>query len=140
MSPRTVEVMFFDGCPNVDLAVLHARAALASAGLDGRVEIAITRIDDDLEAARKRFLGSPTVQVDGLDVDPDALTRDDYGLQCRIYWHDGRIEGAPPIRWIAAALAADPPIPETGLAEPSAPASSGRSEHGCCSGKSSGRP
>jgi hypothetical protein len=89
-----------------------------------------------VEAVRKRFLGSPTVHVDGLDVEPDAVTRDDYGLQCRVYWHDGRLEGAPPSRWIAAALEAGPPTVGTKIAGPSPSDSIERGEHGCCDGKS----
>jgi catechol 2,3-dioxygenase-like lactoylglutathione lyase family enzyme len=38
------------------------------------------------EAAQtERFLGSPTVRVDGRDVEPDAETRTDHGIKCRIY-------------------------------------------------------
>jgi hypothetical protein len=128
--------MYFDGCPNVDLAAQRVHAAVASVGLTGDVDVVMTRIGDEVEAARKRFLGSPTVHVDGLDVEADAVARDDYGIQCRVYWHDGRLEGAPPSPWIAAALAARPPTERTETAGPSPSGSIERGEHGCCDGKS----
>jgi hypothetical protein len=135
MSRRTVEVMYFDGCPNVDLALRQVRAALASAGLDGNVDLAMTRIGDDVEAARKRFLGSPTVLVDGHDVERDAVARDDYGLQCRVYWHDDHRNGAPPSHWIAAALVASPPTERPSVAEMSPSGSIRQGDHGCCDDK-----
>jgi len=136
MSRHTVDVMYFDGCPNVDLAVAQVRAAIASAGLEGNVDLAMTHIGDDAEAARKRFLGSPTVHVGGLDVEPDADARHDYGLQCRVYWHDGRLEGAPPSAWIAAVLTADAKAQGPKAAEPSPSGSIQRGAHGCCDGGS----
>jgi hypothetical protein len=133
MAHHAVELMYFDGCPNMDLALKHARAAITSAGL--HIDVVMTRIGDDAEATRKRFLGSPTVHVDGLDVEPDAGVRDNYGLQCRVYWHDGRLEGAPPSHWIAAALAAG-----NEHAGPSLSDSAERGAHGCCGGKSNSKP
>jgi hypothetical protein len=135
MSRRTVEVMYFDGCPNVELALDRVRAGIASARMDGNVDIALTRIADDVQAARKRFLGSPTIQVDGRDVEPEAAMRDDYGLQCRVYWNDGRLEGAPPSEWVAAALAAGPPTQEPQVAEPSPSGSTRQDTPRCCAGK-----
>jgi hypothetical protein len=44
------------------------------------------------------------VHVDGVDVEPGAQARDDFGLGCRIYAFDGRLAGAPRMEWIAAAL------------------------------------
>jgi hypothetical protein len=32
------------------------------------------------EAAEYHFLGSPSVRIDGVDIDPEAKDRDDYGL------------------------------------------------------------
>lgn len=62
------------------------------------------RVQNDDEAMRLRFLGSPTVRVDGVDIDPSAENRDDFGLQCRLYVVGGRLEGAPPTDSIASAL------------------------------------
>ena len=102
MIKRSVEVLAFDGCPNVDVALDRARGAVASANVPA--EIRLVRVQDDDEAKRLRFLGSPTVRVDGVDVDPSAEDRDDFGLQCRLYLVGGRLEGAPPTDSILSAL------------------------------------
>ena len=102
MNERCIEVLFFDGCPKVDVAVDRARAALKATGVPANVTV--VRVRDDDEARRLRFLGSPTVRVDGEDVDPTAPARNDFGMQCRIYTVQGRPEGAPPADWIESAL------------------------------------
>lgn len=97
---KIVEVLFFDGCPNIEVAAKHARDAIARAGVDA--EVRLVRVEGD--ASRLRFLGSPTVRVDGRDVDDTASARTDFGFQCRVYSIDGRLVGAPPVAWIEAAL------------------------------------
>ena len=102
MSGRRVEVLVFDGCPNVEIALERARAAMATTHTDAEVRVVVVSSDED--ARRLRFLGSPSVHVDGVDVDPSAPTRADFGLHCRLYAIGGRMEGAPPVDWIALAL------------------------------------
>ncbi len=102
MSTRHVKVLAFDGCPNIDRA--WERARLAMSRTTGTAKLELVLIESDEHAQRARFLGSPSVRVDGVDVEPEAQRRDDYGLKCRIYAVDGRIDGAPPTDWIASAL------------------------------------
>src|ERR1019366_5892542 len=100
MNEQCIEILFFEGCPNVNEAIDRARAASKGTGVPANVSIVRVRSQD--EALRLRFLGSPTVRVDGNDVDPTAPARDDFGLQCRIYTVEGRFEGSPPVDWIPA--------------------------------------
>ncbi len=107
MIERRIEVMVFDGCPNIDLTLERARAALTDTNVTATVQLVHVESDDD--AKRLRFLGSPTVRVDGADIDASASNRDDFGLQCRIYSVGGRLQGAPPADWIASALRGESP-------------------------------
>jgi len=95
-----VEVLFFEGCPHAELAMSRAREAAAAASV--RVEVQAVRIDTEEAAIEKRFLGSPSVRVNGEDVERSARDRPDFALQCRVY----EIEGAPPTRLIAEMLGA----------------------------------
>jgi len=56
------------------------------------------------DAERERFLGSPTVRIDGSDVEPGAGERDDFGLKCRLYRSGGMTSGVPPREWVVAAI------------------------------------
>ena len=99
-----IELLYFDGCPNHEALLPRLRSLIADAGLDAQVEL---RRFESVEAAeRERFLGSPTVRIDGEDVDPSAVERDDFGLKCRLYRTDEGAAGTPPDRWIAEAIRA----------------------------------
>ena len=97
-----IEVWYFDGCPSHEAFLPRLRELLAQAGVD--VPIAERRVESDADAQRERFLGSPTLRVDGVDVDPDAGERSDYGLQCRLYRTDEGLSGAPRDEWVLGAV------------------------------------
>jgi hypothetical protein len=54
---------------------------LAELGL--QVPITMVPVPDAATAQRLAFLGSPTVRVDGLDVDPAARTMSGWSMACR---------------------------------------------------------
>lgn len=111
MPARVIRILYFEGCPNHPPTVAMVRRVVRDMGVDAFVEE--TELRRPEEAAPLRFLGSPTVQVDGADVEPSARTRTDYGFGCRMY--DGA--GVPPEDLLRAALAgrevrlAEQPIP-----------------------------
>ena len=104
---RKVEVLVFAGCPNVETTLEQVRAAVAATTRGADVSVVL--VESNEAASRLRFLGSPTVRVDGVDVESSANARDDYGLQCRVYSVDGRLRGTPPAEWIASVLRGDAP-------------------------------
>jgi hypothetical protein len=97
-----IELLYFDGCPNHEALLPRLRELLA----DGRIssEIDLRRITNDEAAQRERFLGSPTVRVNGRDVEPDAERRTDYGMKCRLYRTPVGLSGQPEEEWLRAAL------------------------------------
>ena len=97
-----VEVLYFDGCPNHEALLPHLRELLDSAGASTRVEL--VRVEDADAAERERFLGSPTVRIDGEDVEPGAEQRSDFGLSCRLFATPDGLRGMPPDEWVLAAL------------------------------------
>lgn len=97
-----VEVLYFDGCPNYEALLPHLRELVRMAGLE--TEISLTRIEDDDAAKRERFLGSPTVRINGEDVEPGAHARTDFGLKCRLFARRDGLHGTPADEWVLAAL------------------------------------
>lgn len=100
--PVRVEVLYFDGCPSHEALVSQLRKLLVEAGV--AVEMKLRRVESPEAAERERFLGSPTLRIDGRDIDPAAAKRTDYGLKCRLYPSDDGLRGTPPDAWIRAAL------------------------------------
>ena len=80
------------------------RTEVEAAGLDpAGVEISEVTAED--EAERLRFRGSPTIRVDGTDVDPGAAEGQPFGLTCRVYRRaDGRVSPLPDPEKIRTAL------------------------------------
>ena len=97
-SPMRISVLSFVGCPNGKPTLELVRRIAAAQQPDAvieRIEVASQQ-----EAARLRFLGSPTVQINGVDIDPDSRRRVNFGLACRLY---GR-SGVPTAELIVAAI------------------------------------
>jgi hypothetical protein len=95
-----VEVLYFDGCPGFEAVMVDLPDVAAQFG----AEVSLRSIETIEEAHVRRFLGSPTIRVNGNDVDPGAVGRKDYGMKCRIYRSEGHQLHAPPMRWIVSAL------------------------------------
>ena len=97
-----VEVLYFKGCPNHPVAVARAFEALRSLGQSEQVRE--REIASRAEAEDLHFLGSPSVRVNGLDVEPQAREAKTYGLGCRVYAENGIQNGAPSVGLIRRAL------------------------------------
>ena len=97
-----IELLYFEGCPSHERFLPHLRTLLAGAGV--RAPVIERRVESEAAAERERFLGSPTLRVDGVDVEPDADARSDYGLKCRLYRTGAGLTGAPPDDWVLGAL------------------------------------
>ena len=97
-----IEVLYFDGCPNHDALLPRLHEILALTG--SSAEIHLRRIASDEAAQRERFLGSPTIRINGRDVEPAAERRTDYGLKCRLYRSSTGVSGQPDQELLQAAL------------------------------------
>jgi hypothetical protein len=99
--PR-VEILYFDGCPNHEPARELVEQVAAELGLQAEIEL--VEVADAEAAERFRFLGSPSVRVDGRDVEPGAEERSDFVLSCRVYRSERGLAGRPEADWIRSAL------------------------------------
>ena len=96
-----VELLYWRGCPSYPQAQLLLTDVLA--GRDAVVEL--REVHTDEEAAALQFPGSPTIRVDGRDVDP-AGAGSSPPLTCRIYHlPDGRVSPIPDRQQLERALA-----------------------------------
>jgi hypothetical protein len=108
-----VTLLYFDGCANWRTADDNLRAALGEAGLT-TAEVHYRRVETVEEAEALRFVGSPTLLIDGIDPfsDPQASV----GLSCRLYRTASGLAGVPSIEQIRAALEKVPGTPRIGEA------------------------
>lgn len=99
--PR-VEILYVEGCPNHDRA--YALVERVAAELRIEPEIELIEVRDADAALQLRFPGSPTVRVNGRDVEPGGNERRDFVFSCRVYPGGRGFAGQPDEAWIRAAL------------------------------------
>jgi len=87
-----IDVLYFEGCPNHEPTTALVRDVVQLLGLDANIREVEVRDAD--EAKRLRFFGSPTIQVNGQDLDPSVRNRADYSFSCRMYGGSGSLPRA----------------------------------------------
>ncbi len=97
-----VELLSFDNCPNHETAGTMLLELLAERGAGTEFE-SIDASDPEV-AERLRFPGSPTIRIDGVDVEPNFEDPGDYTPRCRLYATAEGLRGVPERSWIEAAI------------------------------------
>jgi hypothetical protein len=98
-----IEFLFWEGCPSHPEALALLEEVLAERGLDMPIEVREVFTHDD--AVELDFPGSPTIRVDGRDIDPGGNTTTPT-LTCRVYrLPDGRPSPVPSRQQLEEALA-----------------------------------
>jgi hypothetical protein len=99
---QEVELLWFADCPNHPAA----RAMLEEVIAEVAPGTLLRDVDatDPAIAAQVRFPGSPTIRVDGQDVDPTYVDPGDYTPRCRLYRTGDGLHGLPERGWIEDAL------------------------------------
>ena len=92
-----IEVLYFSGCPNYLPALHRLRTVLDQEGIQD--EVAEIEVKDESDAKTLGFLGSPTIRVNGLDIEPGSRSHQPTGFACRRY-----AGGPPSEEMIRAAL------------------------------------
>jgi hypothetical protein len=89
-----IEVFYVSGCPNYQPAVERIQKVLASESL--RADIEGIPVGNEVQAKAFGFLGSPTVRVNGTDVEPNVTNA--VGLTCRLYGNSGGVPSEEMLR------------------------------------------
>lgn len=96
-----IELLYFDGCPNWQQVDSDIKAVLREQGMQTPIDYINVRTSEEAEALR--FIGSPSVRINGNDIEPDA-PQVGFNLECRIYWLNGKAQRVPPREWMEEAL------------------------------------
>jgi hypothetical protein len=99
-----VEFLYWQECPSHPQALAELSAAMSELGLDPSI-VAVRAVTTEEQASREGFVGSPTIRIDGVDIQPPE--DEPIGLSCRVYHRrDGRISPTPDPADLRAALEA----------------------------------
>lgn len=72
----SVRVLGIDQCPSAKNTARKVEREASARGL--RIDLQLIVVRTPEEARRERFLGSPTVQINGRDIEPQARDRKDF--------------------------------------------------------------
>lgn len=98
-----IEILCAPECPYCSQVSQLVQTAMRETGIEAEVEF--LWVESEAEAQRLKFLGSPTVRVDGMDVETQAnFGRHAFGLRCRSYSHDDVDLPYPPLEEIVSTL------------------------------------
>lgn len=94
-----IQFLYFSGCPSYKQGLENLKQALKELQLPEDFEM--INIKTDEMAKEYHFIGSPTIVINGQDIDPKARDAKVTGYKgCRIYQTEQGLKGAPTIEMI----------------------------------------
>ena len=106
-----VELFYIADCPNYQEAARMLRDTLREYGFGG--EVSEIKVTDSAHAQALAFIGSPSIRIEGKDIEPIAAVQFHFGLSCRTYSVNGKLAGVPPRDMIRAAISGATSATET---------------------------
>ena len=88
-----IDVLYFDGCPSWKNALENLKLVLKAENREAEINLVL--VESDEEALKKKFLGSPSIRVNGIDLWP--MERQSYFLSCRMYRTAEGMKGFPSV-------------------------------------------
>jgi len=86
-----IEFLFIAECPSSEKTFLTLQEVVQEEGI--HASIVRKEITTEEQAVTERFLGSPSIRVNGTDLEKSTST--DFRITCRVYEQDGKINGSP---------------------------------------------
>jgi hypothetical protein len=97
-----IEFRYWEDCPSHEAALERLCQAMAEEGI--KTPVNVVKVESREQAEHLRFIGSPTILVNGLDIQPPPSDAH-YALTCRTYYlEDGRVSPLPSLEMIRRAL------------------------------------
>jgi len=94
-----VEFLYFKSCPGHKQALINLKAVLEESKINA--DLVSINVTSEAQAAKVGFQGSPSIRVNGKDIDG---RNDGYSFSCRIYQIDGKITPIPTKEFVQAKL------------------------------------
>jgi hypothetical protein len=100
--PVRIEILARTDCPSRGMAIAVVERAVNETGVPA--EIVLVDVTSEAQARTFLFPGSPTVRVEGRDVDRQLNGQIEFTLDDRVYRTDRGLAGWPDERWVREAL------------------------------------
>ena len=90
-SQMKIEILYFNDCPSWKIVLRDLREVLGE--LEINSDISLVEVETHNEAMKYKFIGSPTIRINNIDV--FSSKQNDYGLGCRVYQTPQGLKGSP---------------------------------------------
>ena len=98
-----IEFFYLDDCPNHAPALELLTELMAE--YDVAVPIKLVKVSTTEEARKVKFMGSPSIRIDGVDIEGNGKTTGgDFSLKCRVYKYNWVFQGVPPKKLLREAI------------------------------------
>jgi hypothetical protein len=97
-----VELLYFEGCPHHRPTEQLLRETISELGVETDIEV--VKVVDNDGAQANRFLGSPSIRVDGRDLEQTEDETTKLSMRCRLYRSTRGMSGVPSKNMIVAAI------------------------------------
>lgn len=99
---RHIEIFWFQGCPNHTRALEMVQDTVRALGVEATIDQ--VEVPDEEAGNAVRFPGSPTIRVDGIDIEPGFPGCEDCTPRCRVYLTERGLTGLPERAWLESVL------------------------------------
>ena len=100
--PVRIEILVRNDCDSRGMAIAVVERVVAETGVPAEIEV--IDVKTIAQAETLKFLGSPTIRVDGRDVDRQPNGRVDVSLDDRVYRTTRGLAGWPDAEWVREAI------------------------------------
>jgi len=97
-----ISIYFIEGCSGLSAVQDNIKEVIAEEAVNAEINLVL--IETRKEAGRLQFTGSPTVRINGRDIDSNMKAIKDYGLRSRHYFINGKKSDYPSKRMIRDAI------------------------------------
>jgi len=95
-----ITLLYFDGCPSWQPALENLQKVVEAEKILAKINL--VKIENPEQAQQEKFLGSPSIRVNGVDLWPEE--RANYTLSCRVYKTPAGMKGSPTIEMLRERL------------------------------------
>ncbi len=96
-----IEVLYVMDCPSHPAAIKLVKRVLAAEGVEAEIHEVLVK--DEAMARELGFCGSPTIRINGRDVEGESQNAQSFALSCRLYTGSKQI-GLPPAEMVHRAV------------------------------------
>ena len=83
-----IEFYYFENCPSYEISLQNLKDVIKDSAVNA--ELDIIRIDSVEDAEKFTFQGSPSIKINGKDIED---RNDTYSFNCRLYKIEGKLTG-----------------------------------------------